>query len=136
MIEMVEFEELDKEEMEPKKWNKAERYVRGKLEEEFDQEFSKENFELGRPREADAVSEDEEIIAQVKSSKKFNELSSQQKAHRRNACVYDCKVMEEINAEHKIMAFVDESYYEWFKEESKGLINSDIEIRYFSDFED
>lgn len=116
-----------------KKWKRAEKFVKKKLEEEHGQEFEKKSLELGKEREFDFVSEDGEVVGQLKTiEKNFEDLNSQQRWERLYRLIYDCNLLEKVSAERKIMAFVDEPFYEWFVEESEGLVREEVKIRFFA----
>jgi len=102
-----------------------ENLVREKLAEMFGTKFRKSKLITGydsgkRPQihEFDLVSENSEIIGEIKAGKCSRGNFS--------LALADCLYLSKVKARIKLMAFTDKGLYEYFKDHSEGLINSDI----------
>ncbi len=125
--------EISADEIPYAEWQKAENLVKKIMEKEFEMKFSKQKLIVGyktngepKHKEFDLVSEDSNIVVQVKSS-------SPQKSGRKPAtniarCYGDCYLLEKVTAWKKILALTNKEFYEIFKKDSEGLI-SGIEVR-------
>lgn len=113
------------------RWRKAEDHVKKVLEEKFAVPLRKKKIIIGeKPHEFDLVSPDDSIVVQVKSSEGFE---SQNSAHRRvkfAECILDCVLLERTKAKKKIFVLTDKPLYDWFTQESRGLISPKIEVMY------
>lgn len=116
----------------------AERMVRNLLEEKFQQKFyTRRNDRTlivghrsnGKPikHEFDLVSEDKNIIGEVKSDKYTKRAHSNTRFFR---ILGACKYLELITAKKKILALTNKEMYKVMKYDLDGLIHPDIEIIY------
>lgn len=105
--------------------NEIERLVRFKLGEMFGIKFKKGKLLVGhdskkRPKihEFDLISDDMNIIGEIKSGK----------CSRRNfsLALVDCFYLSKVEAQTKLMVFTDKELYEYFKDNSEGLISNNI----------
>jgi len=111
--------------------NNSENLVRVKLEEIFGTRFRKRKLIIGfdsrkRPKihEFDFVSEDMEIVGELKSGK-----CSRTNYER---AFVDCVYLSKIKASTKLMIFTNKSLYEYFKDNSEGLISKDVRVIFFA----
>lgn len=105
--------------------HEIEELVRVKLGEMFGTKFRKGKLLVGhdskkRPKihEFDFISEDMNIIGEIKSGK----------CSRRNfsLALVDCFFLSKVEAQTKLMVFTDKELYDYFKDNSEGLINNNI----------
>lgn len=111
--------------------NEIEKFVRIKLEEMFGTTFKKRRLVIGydskkRPKihEFDFVSEDMEIIGELKSGKCSRANY--------NLALVDCVYLSKVKANTKLMVFTDKDLYEYFKDNSEGVISKDIRVIFIS----
>jgi hypothetical protein len=97
------------------------------LGEMFGSKFRKRRLVIGydskkRPKihEFDFVSEDMEIIGELKSG--------QCSRTNYNLALVDCVYLNKVKASIKLMVFTNKSLYEYFKDNSEGVISKDIRV--------
>jgi len=102
-----------------------EKLVREKLGEMFGTEFRKSKLITGhdskkRPQlhEFDLISENMDIIGEIKSGKCTRTNY--------NLALVDCLYLSKIKARTKLMVFTDKELYEYFRDNSEGVISKDI----------
>jgi ABC-type microcin C transport system duplicated ATPase subunit YejF len=102
-----------------------EKLVREKLGEMFGTKFRKSKLITGydskkRPQlhEFDLISENMDIIGEIKSGKCTRTNY--------NLALVDCFYLSKIKATTKLMVFTDKELYEYFKDNSEGVISKDI----------
>jgi len=102
-----------------------EKLVRDKLGETFGTKLRKRKLVVGygstkipKIHEFDLVSEDMDIIGEIKSGKCSRTNYS--------LALVDCVYLSKVEARIKLMVFTDKRLYEYFKDNSEGLISSDI----------
>jgi len=107
--------------------NQTENLVRIMLGEMFGSKFRKRRLVIGydskkRPKihEFDFVSEDMEIIGELKSG--------QCSRTNYNLALVDCVYLNKVKASIKLMVFTNKSLYEYFKDNSEGVISKDIRV--------
>jgi len=107
--------------------------VREELEKRFGVKFEKKKLSVHyrescaddyRTLEFDFVSADGRIVGQCKSSPLISRGAQFAEA------LFDCRKLESLNAEKKLMIFTNEHSFERFKKKSEGLISRDIDILY------
>ena len=103
-----------------------ERLVRGKVGEIFGTKFKKAKLMIGNDpnklpiiHEFDLVSKSMDMIGEIKSGKCS-------RANYKLALV-DCMYLSKIEARTKLMIFTDKKLYEYFKDNSRGLISNNIQ---------
>jgi len=103
-----------------------ERLVRDKVGEIFGTRFKKVKLIIGNDskkisqiHEFDLVSKSMGIIGEIKSGKCS-------RANYKLALV-DCMYLSKVEARTKLMIFTDKKLYEYFKDNSQGLISNDIQ---------
>jgi hypothetical protein len=105
----------------------------------FFQPFEKRNIVIGAiARSFDWVSQDGTIAAQVKScSKSFNQLTRAQLDTRfQRDYLFDCLLLEKTPVRRRIFFLAgDKKLFNEFKDWSKGLISTNIEIRFIDSAE-
>ena len=127
-IDKRELEEKGKPVKEPF-WSRYQAFVNDYMEERFRQPFQKRKIMVGRLREFDAVSEDREILVQVKTTKKAPEkLSNQEEGEYLARYMLDAIKLERAPGRRKIFVIYPKEMKEWFLEESIGLLSPDIEV--------
>jgi len=113
---------------------RAERIAKSRLEGEFLQPFEKRNIIIGATsRSFDWVSQDGTIAAQVKScSKSFDQLTRAQLDTRlQRDYLFDCLLLEKAPFQRRIFFLaVDRRLFDKFKDWSKGLISTNVEMRF------
>jgi len=102
-----------------------EKLVREKLGEMFGTKFRKNKLITGydskkRPKlhEFDLISENMDIIGEIKSGKCTRTNY--------NLALVDCLYLSKIKAATKLMVFTDKELYEYFRDNSEGVISKDI----------
>jgi len=102
-----------------------EKLVREKLGEMFGTKFRKSKLITGydskkRPQlhEFDLISENMDIIGEIKSGKCTRTNY--------NLALVDCFYLSKIKARTKLMVFTDKELYEYFRENSEGVITKDV----------
>ena len=70
----------------------------------------------------DLVSDDSEIVGEIKASKKDDSGVNYDSA------LADCFYLTKVKAKKKIFVLTDHEFYKYFKEKSSGIIPNDIEI--------
>ncbi len=121
-----------------------EEFVKEKIGKEFDTKFDTKKLIVGykdnkepKYHEFDLVSEDESIVAEVKSSKGIVGEDNNRNSAGISTCFQDCYLLSKIPAKRKILALTDKDMFEFFTKDSDGIINSDnIKVRYFDMNED
>lgn len=118
---------------------KAERIAKSRLEGEFLQPFEKRNLTIGATsRSFDWVSKDGKIAAQVKScSKSFDQLTRAQLNTRfQRDYLFDCLLLEKVLVQRRIFFLAgDKKLFDKFKDWSKGLISTNVEMRFIDSAE-
>jgi ABC-type microcin C transport system duplicated ATPase subunit YejF len=102
-----------------------EKLVREKLGEMFGTKFRKNKLITGydsrkRPQlhEFDLISENMDIVGEIKSGKRTRTNY--------NLALVDCLYLGKIKGKTKLMIFTDKELYEYFKDNSEGVISKDI----------
>lgn len=102
-----------------------EKLAREKLGEMFGTKFRKNKLITGydsnkRPQlhEFDLVSNDMDIVGEIKSGKCTRTNY--------NLALVDCLYLSRIKAKTKLMIFTDKELYEYFRDNSEGVISKDI----------
>lgn len=117
----------------------AEKKVGVILKNKFKQSFNEKSLIIGRRSNGDEirhrfdlVSEDEKIVAEVKSSKLGNEKTRKAgySTTRKWRLLGDCFYLEKCDAKKKILALTDRELFEQFSKEMDGLLPS-IDIEFF-----
>jgi len=109
--------------------NEKERSVRKTLERMFGTPLPKRKLVVGydsnnfpRIHQFDLVSDDSQIVGEIKASKKDDAGVNYDSA------LADCFYLTKVKAKKKIFALTDFEFYEYFREKSNGIIASDIEV--------
>ena len=113
----------------------AEDRVKMTLQREFGQEFTKQSIKIGNEdREFDLVSDDNAVIAQVKTcQKKSEDINGSQRVTRYKRYIFDCLLLDMAPkpAKHRIFyLFADKSEFKKFQEWSLGLISPKVEVKF------
>ena len=105
--------------------HEIEEFVRGKLTEMFGMNFTRGKLVVGhdlgkRPQihEFDLVSENMDVVGEVKSGRCSRTNY--------NLALVDCVYLSKIKARTKFMVFTDKRLYQYFKQNSVGVISEDI----------
>ena len=113
-----------------------ERFVGNQMEFKTGQKFAEKELLIGKKHDGsprchkfDLVSEDENIVIEVKSGKGIVGEGNRNSAGI-STCFHDCYLLSKISAKRKILALTDKNMFEIFKKESDGVIEG-IEILYF-----
>ena len=77
------------------------------------------------PHEFDLVSEDQRIVGEVKSAKHTEKHHLNTRLPR---VLGDCRYLEKVKAERKLLVFTDKNTFDVMKRDLDGLISQDIEI--------
>jgi len=74
-----------------------------------------------KTHEFDLVSDDAQIIGEIKSSKSISEASYK-------AALVDCLYLTKVQAKKKILVLTSEMFYNYFKQKASGVISSEIDV--------
>jgi hypothetical protein len=105
--------------------HEIEEFVRNKLAEIYGINFKRAKLVVGyagkRPQihEFDLVSENVSMVGEVKSGRCSRANY--------NLALVDCVYLNKIKARTKLMVFTDRKLYEYFRQNSKGVVSKDIQ---------
>jgi hypothetical protein len=111
-----------------KAWSRSEVHARDVLEERLGKQLRKRRLIVGyaadgtpNEHEFDLVSEEGDIIGEVKSGRDMND-------YRFAECCLDCLYLMSVETEKRIFVLTDEVMYEWVKKKISGLAIKGVEI--------
>ena len=113
-----------------------EKFVGDQMKLKTGQKFAEKELLIGKKQDGspkyhkfDLVSEDENIVVEVKSGKGIVGEDNRNSAGI-STCFHDCYLLSKIPAKRKILALTDKNMFEIFKKESDGVVEG-IEILHF-----
>lgn len=107
--------------------HEIEKFVRDKLAEMYGMSLRRGKLIVGgdsgripQIHEFDLVSENTDVVGEIKSGRCSRTNY--------NLALVDCVYLSKLKARRKLMVFTDKRLYEYFKQNSVGVVNKDIQI--------
>jgi len=115
-----------------------EKYVQHKLSEKYHQRFFEKKIEIGKKKSGeparykfDAVSENEEIVAGIKSHGGRTATGKFPRA-KLGMAYTEIYFLSRTKAKKKLLILTSKEFYDLFVKDSDGKVPEDIEIKYFT----